>query len=419
MKKLKVISYFFGSLIISYGLGIIFHDKYLIGSTTLFLGFIQTGLMTKGKWYEEFAGLLETISSAIVCILAGLYGSAIFSGLILVPAAIFSMINWKKHDADKDGIVDLNKMTLKKSVLIVISILASSALVSFFISLIPGQNLPVLDSVTNILNVAGIVLIGLRYKEGWIFWLICNLVELSMWITLLSKGYFGNTIMMIITSVIYFALNLWGFVSFIKMRKQQENKMIKLRHSKNQKIETERLILREWKMSDLTDLVEGLNNFETAKNLTVPFPYSKKDGKDFLKKHKANGGGKYYFAIVLKETGKVIGGTNISVCAEDSTVAGGGIWLNEKNTGKGLGTEAWVARANFAFTDLNLSVLSQGFYEFNERSKQMQLKVGGKITGEKMLYCPALKCEVKEILCDLKKEDFYKYLKMHKTKENN
>ena len=38
-------------------------------------------------------------------------------------------------------------------------------------------------------------------------------------------------------------------------------------------IETERLILREWKISDIDDMVEGLNDFDTAKNLTVPFPY--------------------------------------------------------------------------------------------------------------------------------------------------
>ena len=36
-------------------------------------------------------------------------------------------------------------------------------------------------------------------------------------------------------------------------------------------IETERLILREWKISDIDDMVEGLNDFDTAKNLTVPF----------------------------------------------------------------------------------------------------------------------------------------------------
>ncbi len=149
-------------------------------------------------------------------------------------------------------------------------------------------------------------------------------------------------------------------------------------------IETERLILREWREKDIYDLVEGLNCFETAKGLTVPFPYTKEDGKNFISKHKVNGNGNYYFAVVLKKIDKVIGGTSISVNDENPLEACGGIWINEKYTGIGIGTEVWVARARFAFETLGLNVLKQGFYEYNQRSMHMQLKVGGKIIGEKL-----------------------------------
>ena len=39
------------------------------------------------------------------------------------------------------------------------------------------------------------------------------------------------------------------------------------------KLETERLILREWQLTDIPDMVEGLNDFYTAKNLTIPFTF--------------------------------------------------------------------------------------------------------------------------------------------------
>ena len=39
-------------------------------------------------------------------------------------------------------------------------------------------------------------------------------------------------------------------------------------------IETERLILRQWNMNDLNDIVEGLNNINVTKWLAgAPFPY--------------------------------------------------------------------------------------------------------------------------------------------------
>jgi hypothetical protein len=44
------------------------------------------------------------------------------------------------------------------------------------------------------------------------------------------------------------------------------------------KLETERLILREPKISDWKDIVEGLSDVEIAKNLIkVKYPYTKRD----------------------------------------------------------------------------------------------------------------------------------------------
>ena len=48
-------------------------------------------------------------------------------------------------------------------------------------------------------------------------------------------------------------------------------------------VESKRIILRSWKNEDLDDLVEGLNNINVSKWLaSVPYPYTKKDGEDFI-----------------------------------------------------------------------------------------------------------------------------------------
>ena len=178
-----------------------------------------------------------------------------------------------------------------------------------------------------------------------------------------------------------------------------------------QKIETERLILREWTLDDVSDQVEGLGNFETAKNLVTPFPYTRDDSVAYITKCGKNDGEHYAFAVELKETGKVIGGTSLDL---RNGKYGGGIWLNEKYTGKGYGTEVWVARAKFAFEELGVDEIENGFFEFNNRSRHMQEKVGYKIVGKKMNFCPALNSEVVEVLTTLSKEDFEKYLKSKK-----
>ena len=149
---------------------------------------------------------------------------------------------------------------------------------------------------------------------------------------------------------------------------------------KNIIIETDRLILRIWTLEDIDDLVEGLNNINVSKWLAgAPFPYTVEDAKKFINKTIENN--LYNFAIVLKEENKVIGGTQISNISYANGTAGGGIWLNEKYQGHGYGTEAFGARIKYAFEELGLRRLENGYFKDNEKSHKMQLRFGYKDEG--------------------------------------
>lgn len=51
-------------------------------------------------------------------------------------------------------------------------------------------------------------------------------------------------------------------------------------------IETERLILRQYKLDDVNDIVEGLNNINVTKWLQgAPYPYTEEDALHFIKNH--------------------------------------------------------------------------------------------------------------------------------------
>ena len=181
------------------------------------------------------------------------------------------------------------------------------------------------------------------------------------------------------------------------------------------KIETERLVLREWNEGDIDDLVEGLNDFDTIKNMTAPFPYQIKDAKEFIDKNKKHKNDSYYFAIELKDTGKVIGGTN--VCLVNGKVKGG-IWINKDYQGKGYGTEAFDARAEFAFDIFDVAELENGFFDFNKKSLHMQEKLGYEIVGEKKNFSSALNQEVVEIVTKLTKESYLKNKNRNKCLNN-
>jgi RimJ/RimL family protein N-acetyltransferase len=173
-------------------------------------------------------------------------------------------------------------------------------------------------------------------------------------------------------------------------------------------IETKRLIFRKWKLSDVDDLVDCLNDFELVKNMTMPFPYTKNDAIEFLAKRQQDDKNTYYFAVTTK-SGELVGGTSLSLNKDGEFR--GGIYVHRKFRGQGYGQEIFIARAKFAFDYLKLNEIRNGFFEFNEKSKNMQQKMGYKIVGKTKNYSPSLNSEVVEIITKLKKEDFDKYYK--------
>ena len=147
-------------------------------------------------------------------------------------------------------------------------------------------------------------------------------------------------------------------------------------------IETERLILRQYKVEDADDIVEGLNNINVTKWLQgAPYPYTKEDALYFINKSLDNK--LYNFAIVLKSENKVIGGTQLTNIDLHNGTAGGGIWISEKYWGQGYGTEAFGARIKYAFEVLGLRRLENGYFKGNEKSHKIQLKFGYKDEGIK------------------------------------
>lgn len=140
------------------------------------------------------------------------------------------------------------------------------------------------------------------------------------------------------------------------------------------------MVLRQYRLEDADDIVDGLNNINVTKWLQgVPYPYTKDDALHFLNKSLDNK--LYNFAIVLKSEDKVIGGTQLTNIDLHNGTAGGGIWISEKYCGKGYGTEAFGARIKYAFEVLGLRRLENGYFKDNEKSHKMQLIFGCKDEG--------------------------------------
>jgi ribosomal-protein-alanine N-acetyltransferase len=148
-------------------------------------------------------------------------------------------------------------------------------------------------------------------------------------------------------------------------------------------IETERLILRPFKKSDLQDFNEyasvpgvgemaGWGHHETIEKTQEILDM-------FIREDKT-------FAIVLKNNNKVIGSLGVEKYGlEDKLTEFNGYYgreigyvLSKDYWGQGIMPEAVTAVINYLFNDLNLDFLTCGYYEFNNQSKRVQEKCGFK-----------------------------------------
>lgn len=148
-------------------------------------------------------------------------------------------------------------------------------------------------------------------------------------------------------------------------------------------IETERLILRPFRKSDLNDFYEYASVEGVGEMAGWCHHESIEKSQEildmFINEDKT-------FAICLKENGKVIGSLGIEKYGleEKLTEFDGyrgreiGFVLSKDYWNRGLMPEAVSAVKDYLFNELDFDFLLCGYYNFNERSKKVQEKCGFK-----------------------------------------
>lgn len=148
-------------------------------------------------------------------------------------------------------------------------------------------------------------------------------------------------------------------------------------------IETQRLILRPFKQSDLDDFYEYASVDGVGEMAGWKHHESKDESQSildlFINEDKT-------FAIVLKENNKVIGSLGVEEYGMEEALSEFyeyqgreiGYVLSKDYWGKGLMPEAVEAAIDYLFNVQKLDFLTCGYYEFNSQSKKVQEKCGFK-----------------------------------------
>lgn len=151
-------------------------------------------------------------------------------------------------------------------------------------------------------------------------------------------------------------------------------------------IETARLMLRPFAEADFPDFFEYMAQPEQQRLSGNPEVRTEAEAREVFDHALAENASHppTYFAIVLRETGKVIGNFSISLypfieadaSLRDRRGVSLSFVLNENYQKRGLMTELLTRALAYYLGEHDLDYVNCGYFEFNEGSRRLQHKVG-------------------------------------------
>lgn len=184
-------------------------------------------------------------------------------------------------------------------------------------------------------------------------------------------------------------LGMEGIV--FKDAKQYERKLREYIAINQDTIETERLLLRRWKLSDADALYKYACDPEVGPHAGWPPHQSVEESKMIIRELFTND---YTWAVILKETNEPIGcmgyypfgKSNIEIGKNDAEV---GYWIGKPHWNKGYCTEALQAMIRYCYEKKNFQTLWADFFIDNPASGRVMEKCGFTDTGKEN-YCSNL-----------------------------
>lgn len=162
----------------------------------------------------------------------------------------------------------------------------------------------------------------------------------------------------------------------------QKDNVIKL-FKKIPVLESERLILRRLKVSDYSDMYEYSKNKDVTRYLLWREHPDVRYTRDYINylQSQYRAGNFYDWALIHKESGKMIGTCGFARLDFDNNSAEVGYVVNPDYWRKGYATEAVKKVIDFGFRNLNLHRIEARYIVGNEVSRRVMEKCGMTFEG--------------------------------------
>ena len=150
-------------------------------------------------------------------------------------------------------------------------------------------------------------------------------------------------------------------------------------------LETERLLLRPPRSSDLPELVPLIDDRRISDPTTIPHPYDLAEGRRFVRKAslQRRAGRDLALLAIDRSDGSILGGLGLTLRGTDLAHpwAEVGYWVRVDAWGRGYASEGLAETLRVGFVDLRLRRIEAWVKGFNPASVRVLRKAGFRIEG--------------------------------------
>lgn len=194
-----------------------------------FLNILCELLISKQSKWNFIVSIFVEITEILICVVLSYRFATMASTLFFwLPIDIISFINWHKHpDQQEDDLTKVRKLSGWMEVVVIIGIVLWTIVVGYFLTTLDmgtdlfggNRTLEVivcyLDACASAVGIANGVFILLRFREQWIAWYICSLLEAAI-------NIISGQLVLLILKIGYLTNTTYGYIKWTKYIKSHE-----------------------------------------------------------------------------------------------------------------------------------------------------------------------------------------------------
>lgn len=206
-------------------LSILWRDT-IFGLSIFVSGVLCVVLAAKGNIWTYYFGMYNSIAYAWLSYHNGFYGETMLNALFFVPMNVIGWAAWRRK-MDNNTVM-MRKMSWKMFGLSVLICLVGTGAYGYWLSTLNSQNTAYIDAFTNCASIIATIIMTLRYREQWIFYISINVFSIIMWTYRLANGS-DNAATMVVMWSAYLVNSIYGLYVW--------NKGYRAMNSKKQAVE--------------------------------------------------------------------------------------------------------------------------------------------------------------------------------------